>query len=202
MCQVLKAAARPREGAGAVQGGLRGCFVIPGDPSAVETRLPPPALAAGGGPGLGGGGATRHGRRRGRWSRARPTWLRLHSGRSCRGTPAPPGSRTDIHPVWGGGAGGEGAQGCRQGPRQRLCNPRAPTTRQSSHAPWSCAGAGLSRPQLACRVLFVSLDAAAWPSLPLVTLPWGLGGCHSSSDCPETGELMDAFNLASGSGGF
>lgn len=55
MCQVLKAAARPREGAGAVQGGLRGCVVIPGDPSAVETQLQPPALAAGGGPGLGGG---------------------------------------------------------------------------------------------------------------------------------------------------
>lgn len=49
MCQVLKAAARPREGAEAVQGGLRGCVIIPGDPSAVETRLPPPALAAGGG---------------------------------------------------------------------------------------------------------------------------------------------------------
>lgn len=73
MCQVLKAAARPREGAGAVRGGLRGCVVIPGDPSAVEMRLPPPALAAGGGPGL--GGPARHRRRGGRWSRARPTWL-------------------------------------------------------------------------------------------------------------------------------
>lgn len=125
MCQVLKAAARPREGAGAVQGGLRGCVVIPGDPSAVETQLPPPALAAGGGPGL--GGATRHGRRRGRWSRARPTWLRLHSGRSCRGTPAPPGSRTDIHPVWGGGAGGEGAWGCRQGPVSASATPGLPS---------------------------------------------------------------------------
>ena len=61
---------------------------------------------------------------------------------------------------------------------------------------------GSPRPQLASRVLPVSLDAATWPSLPLVTLPCGLGDCHSSSDCLETGELMDALNLASGSGGF
>ena len=125
MCQVLKAAARPREGAGAVQGALRGCVVIPGDPSAVETRLLPPALAAGGGPGL--GGPTRHGRRRGRWSRARPTWLRLHSGQSCRDTPVPPGSRTDIHPVWRGGEG--------RAPISASAAPGLPITLQSSCAP-------------------------------------------------------------------
>lgn len=56
---------------------------------------------------------------RGRWSRAGGAHgFTLHSGRSCRGTPGPPGNRTGTRPA---GAGGGGTHQCRSAPPGPPC---------------------------------------------------------------------------------